>query len=123
MSDLGQLNIAIGNMNSLSLLTSKSVAGGVDAAYTNVTLAPSNGFRQGVVKVNGSPMPNVMVGLYCRDNGQLLSRQLTKMDGSYRFDGLDPSVDGFYFIVAHDPSSVAPFNYTLSQDHLTAIPE
>lgn len=84
------------------------------------TDADNQGKLSGTVAIGGVPAPNVRLALYFRDNGALLARTISGADGSYSFIGLNRGLLGRYQIVATDPASDAPLNYTLAHDHLTA---
>ena len=123
MADLGSFSIQFSNIASGVIQMKRTTANSFNPKYDKVFNTPCNGIRSGVVSINGSPVMGVVVRLYFRDNGALIEQQFTKSDGSYRFEGLDPTTNKAYLITVLDPNESPPFNYTLTQDHLTALPE
>lgn len=90
--------------------------------HEDIFSIPCHGKRSGIISLSGTPVAGVLVRLYLRDSGVLVSQQHSKADGSYEFVGLDPTALNQYMVMMVDPKTEAPFNYTLVQDHLTAEP-
>lgn len=74
----------------------------------------------GVVTIGGTPVARVLARLYYRTSGQLIEQALTGPNGEYTFYGLDPTDARAYFVTFHDPATAAPFNFTVTKDHLSA---
>lgn len=118
-------------------LTTKSVGGNLNyyavrqgytnslngGRYANLSSIPTNGYRQGTVRLNGVVAQNVTVRLYLRETGDRLATTFTDVNGRYRFTGLDPTLVMGYYITVMDPASQQPFYYTITHDHFTAMLE
>lgn len=63
---------------------------------------PGNGRIYGVVSIDGTPLPNCMVGCYYRATKVLVVAVKTNALGQYEFLGLNPSDE--YTILAYDPA-------------------
>ena len=81
-----------------------------------------NGMFSGHVSAGGVAQAGVTLGLYHRDSKQLLNRTVTDALGNYEFTGVCLARVKEYFILAFDPSTNAPYMYTLARDHLSAGP-
>lgn len=123
MADLGAFTISMSNANSGTLEFPRIGASKLNPKYTGFLDTPCNGTRSGIVTLNDVPVANVLVRLYWRENGVMIVQQFTKADGTYLFQGLDPTAGKKYMIMFVDPKEDPPYNYTLTQDHLAADPE
>lgn len=123
MANLGALTLSFSHAESGALEMPRTTANSFNPKYTRIFDTPCNGTRSGVVTLNEVPIERVVVRLHWRDNGAVIEQQFTKADGSYIFKGLDPTAAKRYMVTVLDPNESSPFNYTLTQDHLTAVPE
>lgn len=80
----------------------------------------AGGSLGGVVKIAGVATSGALVGLFHRPTMQLLQRAWTAADGSYNFGGLDRAALGSYFVIALDPATSAPWNFSGVNDRLSA---
>ena len=74
----------------------------------------------GIVSEDGIAKTASPVNLYNRTTGQLISRQLTKSDGGFVFNGLNQN-SSEYLLTATDEDGTVPKN-ALSQDRVQPIP-
>lgn len=74
----------------------------------------------GIVSEDGIAKTASPVNLYNRTTGQLISRQLTKPDGGFVFNGLNQN-SSEYLLTATDEDGTVPKN-ALSQDRVQPIP-
>lgn len=111
-----------GNTNTYAVRQaySNSLNGG---RYSNLAAIPTNGYRQGTVRLNGVVAQSVTVRLYLRETGDRLATTFTDVNGRYRFTGLDPTLVMGYYITVMDPANQQPFYYTITHDHFTAMLE
>jgi hypothetical protein len=73
------------------------------------------GVISGTVKQNGVALPNALVALYYRRNGQLIARQQASVAGTFSFSNLEVGLSDYY-VVALD----AGFN-ALIYDTIQAV--
>lgn len=84
------------------------------------TSYPVNGSISGTASIAGVGTAGILVRLYYRPSGLLIEQAVTGAGGTYSFTGLDPSDAGAYYVTFHDPNTSAPYNFTVTKDHLTA---
>ena len=95
-------------------------AAGAPSAENPTVMVPVNGVITGVARINNVATGGVLVRLYYRENGILIEQAKTDHNGVYVFSGLNPADLKAYYVTFMDPSTGAPYNYTITKDHLTA---
>lgn len=95
-------------------------AAGAPSPINPTVMVPVDGIITGVVKINNVPAPGVLVRIYYRQNGILIDQAKADQSGAYTFYGLNTADPKAYYVTFMDPSSGAPYNYTVTKDHLTA---
>lgn len=113
MADLGTIAKDVGRRTRRVRVASRSVV------YRDLTNIDNGGSFLGTVRRAGLAVPGVVCALYGRDSKALISRTQTAVDGTYAFHGLDRTLTNGYYVLAFDPATGEPFNYTLVRAHLT----
>lgn len=113
MADLGTIAKDVGRRTRRVRVASRAVV------YRNLTYIDNGGSFYGTVRRAGLVIPNVVCALYGRDSKALIARAMTASDGTYAFHGLDLTLTEGYYVLAFDPATGMPFNYTLVRAHLT----
>lgn len=79
----------------------------------------TTGHYAAVVKQNNVPLANCRIGLYWRDNMQLIAKAVSNENGEFRFEGLIPNINR-YFAIALDPDG-GVFQNALVYDRIMPI--
>lgn len=95
-------------------------ATGPNSIVTPSIVVPVDGAIHGVAKIGGVNASGVIVRLNYRINGILIEQAKTGVDGAYSFYGLNKADLKAYCVTFMDPSESAPYNYTVTRDHLSA---
>lgn len=118
MASLGNVGVRAPNTHQFKVAPS-AVLSAVNPPFPLINY-PVNGRISGVVSIGAVPTAGVLVRLYYRDSGALIEQAISGTGGTYSFSGLNTSDTMAYYVTFHDPKTSAPFNYTVTKDHLTA---
>lgn len=117
MASLGNVGGRIVTSKVMKVAPISVYRGGGDNAVINYNVA---GRISGVASIGGVATAGIVVRLYYRDSGNLVDQAISAAGGTYAFSGLDKTALGAYYVTFVDPNTSAPYNYTVTRDHLTA---
>lgn len=117
MADLGAIGRRIGG-TVVRRITSRAVQES-NQPGANLLDVPVDGSLYGTVKIATVLTGDVLARLYYRPNGLLIEQAKTIANGTYRFDALNKADLKNYYVTFLDPNENAPYNFTVTKDHLT----
>lgn len=123
MADLGAIGtVVLENRPIMAPVLPLAVRRHASGEGLHPTDGDADGMFSGYVAAGGVAQVGITLGLYHRDSKQLLNRTVTDASGNYEFTGVCLARAGEYFILAFDPSTGAPYMYTLAHHALTPGP-